>query len=119
MAKGKKTGGRDFVKGKEGGPGRPPIEGDLKGSSKFWKSEYLRLVQKLDEMSITEIESIARNRETKGLEMRVIAIYAKAISGSLPHAESIFDRTMGPVATKISGDEDAPPVHLHFTKYKP
>lgn len=119
MAKGKKTGGRNFEKGKPGGPGRPPIEGDLKGLSRKWKSDYLRLIQKFDELSFTEIKSIASNPETKGLEMRVVAIYAKAISGSLPHAESIFSRTMGPIPTKISGDDDEAPIHFHFTKYKP
>lgn len=119
MAKGKKTGGRDFVKGKEGGPGRQPIEGDLKGLSKKWKSDYLRLIQKYDELSFTEIKQIVTNPETKGFELRVGSIYSKAIQGSLPHADSIFDRTMGPIPTKISGDEDAPPIQIAFTKYEP
>ena len=98
--------------------GRTPIESDLKELKKNWKDGYQRLINKFDELSFNEIEKIARNRETKGFEMRVVAIYAKAVQGSLAHAESIFNRTMGPVPTKISGDEDAPPIHFHFSKYK-
>ena len=40
MAKGKKTGGRDFELGNAGGPGQPPVPSDLVEARKINKIEF-------------------------------------------------------------------------------
>ncbi len=96
MAKGKKTGGRDFKPGWEGGPGAPTIPEDVKQSRKMNRIEFERVLQKYVGMSGVEINSVIQNKQTPILEGVVAKILAKAFNdGDSRRLEFILDRLIG------------------------
>mgnify|MGYP000960459449 CR=1 FL=1 len=80
MAKGFKTGGRDFVKGKPGGPGRGHLSPEAKQFRKLTADEFIKRVNKyffmtktqllrgLGSKKITTLDLYIRNSIVKGLD---------------------------------------------------
>lgn len=99
MAKGRKTGGRDFVPGQSGNPaGKPPTPEDVKNARKENTSEVTRILTKHLAMSRDQLAGVVRNPATTSMELLVAGILLKAITaGDHSRAQFIFDRAFGKV----------------------
>jgi hypothetical protein len=102
MAKGVKTGGKDFAEGNPGGPGRPPISPEIKILRKL-------TVEKLEEIADL---ILAGDRPTLQLlanshtEPAIRVAYARAAlnamqKGDLQTIEMILARLVGKVKEKV------------------
>lgn len=111
IAKGKKTGGKDFEPGKPGGPGRPPDSPQMKEFKKLTKVEFINVVNKYLGMTKEEIKQIQVDPNSTMLELLVASIIVKGFNqGDASRLQFFLDRTIGPIKTKIehSGPEDGP-----------
>lgn len=105
MAKGKKTGGRDFKPGQSGNPaGKAPTPVDVRDARKENTYEVTRILTKHLAMSREQLAIVVRNPQTTSMELLVAGIILKAITGGdHSRATFIFDRAFGKV----------PEVHAH------
>lgn len=97
MAKGKKTGGRDYTPGHSApGPGRPQVPEDLKKSRSLNRIEFERVLNKYIYLTGPEINQAIRSDEHPILELIVAKILAKAFNEGDPRrVEFIIDRLIG------------------------
>lgn len=108
MAKGKKTGGRDWQPGNRGNPnGRPRVPKEiraLRDADKEWISETLH---KYLHMKWGEFQRIANDNDLPMLEVYLANILNAGLSdGDEKRLNFIFDRYIGKVKDKVehSGD---------------
>ena len=92
--RGKKTGGRDFQKGKPGGPGRPPL------------SQVERDVAEATRRELAE----AMQGEIPRIRMAVKAAMGKAAQGDFHLLDRLLDRIIGkvPQRTELTGGDGGP-----------
>lgn len=113
MAKGRKTGGRDFQKGHPGNPlGRcdPP---DLRESRKLTRQEFERLVDRYLKMGSEELSKLVKDKTTSNLELMIASIVHKAIvQGDQKRLDFLLDRLIGKVVQPIQ--DDTTKRSLHF-----
>lgn len=95
MARGKKTGGRDFAPGKVAGPGRTPVPVDLKDLRKTQLEAFLRRGFEFGEMRQDDLRKVLADPNAKALDLTLASCFARAISGSLPHQKELWDRLFG------------------------
>ena len=102
MAKGTKTGGKDFEKGHLGGPGRPPLPGDIKEAPKLNLDELERVLNRFLYMTRAELQDVVKAPETPLIDALVGSIVARAIQGG-DHArlDFILNRLVGRVQEKL------------------
>lgn len=110
MAKGKKTGGRDFVPGKSGNPkGLPPIPADVKEARKLNQIEFERIVNKFLYMTREEVSKYAQAPGTPTLELLIASILSKAVTqGDQSRLNFVLDRLIGKVADRVAGHDGGP-----------
>jgi hypothetical protein len=98
VARGKKTGGKDFYKGQPGGPGRPPLPEDIKKARELNKDELTRVLNDFIYLSKGEIEEKILNSSTPMLELLVASILKKGIDfGDHMRLSFLLDRLVGKV----------------------
>lgn len=99
MALGRKTGGRNFVKGSAiPGPGRPKTPDELKSLRQLTVGELKIMMNKLLQASPEELKSFRGNV----LEMTLASIIHKAIlSGDPTRLEFFMQRLWGKVPDKV------------------
>ena len=97
MAKGVKTGGRDFEPGQSGNPaGRTPLPEDIKQGRKLNRIELERVLNELIYLTPKEIKARVSSPETPAIEVLAGMIIAKAIqSGDYLRFNFILDRLVG------------------------
>lgn len=104
MARGKKTGGRDFVKG---GPqpanrGRKPLPPDLKAATELTKSNLKGLLNKYLWMSKPEMQAVIKDHNTPMIEIVIASIVFKAaVQGDEKRLDFILTRLIGRVKEEI------------------
>lgn len=104
MAKGKKTGGRDFVKGdkrcnRKGAPKLPP---DIKEVKKLTTESYIELISYYINKPVYRLDSIYRDKETPILDKIIIRILIEAVKkGDISRLESMISRLIGKVPDKL------------------
>lgn len=104
MARGKKTGGRDFQVGNKGGPGRPMVPLDLKEARSINRIEFQRVLNKFMYMNGDEINDSLKSKQLPMLEMIVAKILAKAFNeGDQRRLEFVIQNLIG------SAPVDPPP----------
>lgn len=110
MAKGKKTGGRNFKPGQSGNPKGPAtIPADIKAARELSKIEFERIANKYLFMTKNEITAAAMNAETPALELLVGSIVHKAVvEGDERRLNFLLDRLIGKVAERIGGPDGKP-----------
>lgn len=102
MARGKKTGGRSFLVGNPGGPGRPPTPPELKAALKLTKVKATEILNKYFFATEDEIELALKNPNLSMGEKGVIEILRKAIDqGDQGRIEWLFQRLIGKVPDKV------------------
>lgn len=109
MAKGRKTGGRDFVPGKPGGPGRPPLPPEVKEARRLTKTEFERIANRYLWTTEAGLEASAMDPETPAMERLIISILLTAIkAGDHAKAEWLAMRLLGKVQDKVEVSQPKP-----------
>ena len=103
MAKGRKTGGRNFKKGQSGNPRGPePLPEDIKAARKINVVEFERIVNKFLFASKGEVIKVTADPNTPVLELMVGAIVHKAvIEGDERRLDFILNRLIGKVKEQV------------------
>jgi hypothetical protein len=103
MAKGKKTGGKDWQPGVSPNPsGRVPTPAPLKDARRLNKTEFELVVNKYLWCSLAELELVATDKTIPVMEAWIVAIMARGIkSGDWGGNEWIAQRIMGKVKDQL------------------
>lgn len=102
MAKGTKTGGKNFEKGNTHGKGRPLIPTDLKSVRKLSSDEAQRLIVMFASMTPEELVQTIKDPKTPAMHSLLCNIILKGISGGdSQRMEFLFSRTIGKVLEKV------------------
>jgi hypothetical protein len=103
VAKGKKTGGRDFQPGQSGNPKGPaPLPEDIKAARKLTPLEFERAVNKFLFWSREAIEAAAKDTSLPALDAWVIRIILKAtVKGDERPMSFLLERLIGKVKERI------------------
>lgn len=79
MAKGKKTGGRDWKKGESGNPnGGPRLPSDVRAARDMSKAEFISTASRFLKLTAAELTAVAENPQSTALELVVASIIQKA-----------------------------------------
>lgn len=109
MAKGRKTGGKDFVKGNPIVGGRPPLSPEAKLFKKLTTQEYIMLVNKFLHATEEQVTMIINDCRSTMLEKFVANLILNgADAGNEQKLGFLLDRLIGPVIKKTdltSGDK--------------
>jgi regulator of sigma D len=103
MAKGKKTGGRDFVKGQVANPkGRTPIPEELKKIRKMNRDRLELVVSKYLNMNLIELNQVVKDPNTTALDHMICQIIIKSMAtGDHARFNALMDRVVGKVKDQI------------------
>lgn len=102
MAKGRKTGGRNFEKGHQFNKGVEKITSDDKQARELSTLEFMRIANKYLNSNLTELKQSMVHPDTTALEIIVIKIMVKAAEhGDQNRLEFILNRVLGKVPDKI------------------
>lgn len=112
MAKGKKTGGRDFKKGQSGNPKGPaPLPEDIKEARKITQIEFERLANKYLSARKEDIAKASADPNTPVLELIISSIIHKAVvEGDERRLDFLLTRLIGKVVQPVahSGPDGGP-----------
>lgn len=102
MARGVKTGGKDFKPGNPGGPGRPEVPAPLKEARRLNKTEFELVVNKYLWCSLDELQRLAKDKSLPVMEAWIVSIMARGVStGDWGGNEWIAQRLMGKVKDQV------------------
>jgi len=109
MARGRKTGGKDFEKGHKGGPGKPPTPPDIRASRALTREEFERVAYRLLFINQQEFQTIVKNAETPMFDLMMAAVIHKAVvEGDERRMDFLLSRLIGKVVQPISGPDGKP-----------
>src|SRR5436190_23027195 len=97
MAKGKKTGGRDFEPGQSGNPdGRASLPEDLKRARSINRIEFERILNEYLNFRIEELESKLSDPSTRAIELIIAKVILENIKrGDPARMTFLFERLVG------------------------
>lgn len=103
IARGQKTGGRDFKPGQSGNPKGPPkLSPDVKAARKINRLEFERVATEMLNKTADEIKATAKDPQTRGLELIVSTILMKGIqNGDQFRLNFFLERLIGKVSDKV------------------
>ena len=102
MAKGKKTGGKNFTKGKSGNPkGRPKTPPDVRNIRALSKTEFTRIANEFLWLSTTAADKKLKSRGLSQFEKAVGQTVKKAAAGDLMRLNMVLDRLIGKPRDKM------------------
>ena len=103
MTWGKKSGGRDFVKGEViPGPGRPRLSDEAKEYRKLTLDDYIKLVTKTINMDVDQLNEVLKDKKATVLEKYVAKIaQLGGHGGDVNRLGFLLDRLIGPVKQKV------------------
>ena len=108
MAKGKKTGGRDF---KPGDPraGRAPLPPELKDAKRLTKGMFEAMANRFLWMTPGELQAAHDDPKTPAIERLIISILAAGeADGDQARAEWFLNRLLGKVTDKVEVSQPKP-----------
>jgi hypothetical protein len=112
MAKGKKTGGKDFPRGESGNPnGRPVLPPEVKALKSVTNETIKEVMDLLLEKDITALEELAESDTEPALKVLYAAGVLRAIKeGDPAHIEPVLNRVLGKPkeSVQLSGDKENP-----------
>lgn len=103
MAKGKKTGGRNFQKGKSGNPaGGIKLPPEIAAARKINTANYVAIINELSGFTVEELKAIYANEKENILRACVAAamLYTRQ-NGDPARLDKLMDRAIGKVADNI------------------
>lgn len=95
MAKGKKSGGRNFEPGHDGGPGRPPLPVELKEAKALTKAKAFELLNRFLFCTDAELEQVLADPVAPQLDKMIIAVIKNGKGGDTASLGFLLDRTIG------------------------
>jgi hypothetical protein len=103
MAIGKKTGGRNFVKGQSGNPrGRLPIDPELRAVKEMTPSYVRKVISKFMAMNRDELTVVVKDPKTPMFEVTVASILTKSLqTGDYTRLNFLLERSIGKVKDEI------------------
>jgi hypothetical protein len=102
MAKGKKTGGRDFVKGYTPvNPGQPSLPPEIRKIALKTKKEALARLGEMLQKPFDEVVEIFRDGSLSSFDHVLAALIVHAKKGSARHMQEMLDRLYGKVQEQI------------------
>jgi hypothetical protein len=112
MARGKKTGGRDFTKGQVTNPkGRPKIPDDVKQARKLTTLQLITTFNKLIYMTDTDLKAHYQDSKTPVFERIVCKVLHLAeMKGDHYRLDFVLDRLIGKVTDKVEVKVPTPTV---------
>lgn len=120
MARGKKTGGRDFPPNNIANPdGRPKVPEDVKAAQKLTKNAFILVTNKYLSMTKEEIKRAATDPKTPSLELMIAGLISKAVNeGCQKRLNFLLERLIGKVPTSVdvSGEVKTTSVSDALTK---
>lgn len=102
MARGKKTGGKNFEPGNKVGKGRPPIPEDIKQARKLNQNEFERVANKFLYLTRDELKAALAQPTTTTIELMLGSIIAQAVQkGDHMRLEFMLNRLIGKVTDVV------------------
>lgn len=115
MARGKKTGGRNFKRGETANrSGRPRVPGEIRELYTANRLYIARRMSELFDMPVNEYRALKRDATLNTLDALIISLMDKAYKGNTQAFTLLMDRVCGKAIQPIehSGAGDAEPVRL-------
>jgi hypothetical protein len=108
MSKGKKTGGRNFVKGQVANPkGRPALTEEQKAIQALTREQFLEVANLLITKSIKELKEIEESPDTPALNSWIIrVILHNANVGDYDPLDKLLNRLIGKVPDKVESENN-------------
>lgn len=104
---GVKSGGRDFLPGNGGGPGRPPKLPELKDAPRLDRDNYNRLLNQTLHMSKDELKKVLEDPNATMISKALASIVAKTTTlGDIHRLEALLNRAIGPVKQEIAVENE-------------
>lgn len=112
MTRGRKTGGKNWVKGQSGNPkGNPGLPGDCREAKKLTADKYIKIVNKMIHGTKADVQAVINDPFSSALELLIAGILAKAITQQdVQRATFILERLIGKVPN------DAPSVNVNVNQ---
>lgn len=102
MAKGKKTGGKDYVKGHNApGPGNTPLPEEIRKIATLTKKEALAKLGEMLQKPMDEVEAVLSDKSRKAFDHITAAIVVKSVDGNSAYLKEMLDRLYGKVKEDI------------------
>ncbi len=103
MAKGRKTGGKNFPKGTSGNPkGRTPVPPEVKEARKYTSAELELSMTKLLTMPLEDLKEVSENPRSSTIDSILSKILLRARrDGSYSHVNFFIERMFGKVPDKM------------------
>ena len=119
MAKGKKTGGRNFEKGHK--PVTCKLPKDIREAKELTQKEFVRITCNLIRSTRTELTHVLEDPKTSALELMIGGIISKAIFDcDHQRAEFLLNRIIGRVGIQadinITDKQETPVINFGLTK---
>lgn len=110
MARGKKTGGKNWTKGKSGNPkGRPEIPEEILRAQQMNQVDVARTISRLLRCSIAFLELLAKDKNASGMDTTCAEIVLKAKKfGDPRRLDFMFNRSIGKVPLPKADAPDNP-----------
>lgn len=74
------------------------------------KAQTIKTFHEYARLKLPQLTEVLASKETTAMQAVIARTYSKAIAGSLPHAQALWDRVIGTVPkTLVTQDEDGKP----------
>lgn len=109
MARGKKTGGRNFEPGNTFGKGTPPIPLEIRESKEFTRAKLIESMTKYTVMPLMDLTVLAKDQSLPAVDHIIIRIIINAIQkGDHTRLDFILDRLHGKVKQVVENIGNGP-----------
>lgn len=111
MAAGRKTGGKNFIKGNKEGLGRPTIPKEIKKIQNLTTAEVETMVTALLKASEADLKEIKEDKSQPFLKRIIVQILHKTYNtGNMTQLDMILNRVIGKVKEKIEHEITRPSI---------
>lgn len=117
MAKGKKTGGKNFEPGHSFSKGRPKLPDEFKAAMLLSKDKLKNLISKYIFMTPVELMALGEDQQNiKAIDLIIIQFIGQALKGDHYKAEWLIQRSIGKV-TEEQEVKDESTAHSKLIEY--
>ncbi len=102
MAKGKKTGGRNFEKGHSRNKGIETLTSEDKAAREITRVVFRRIIEKYLDFNLSQLQDTLKDPKTTALDLIVVKIMAMSInSGDQHRMEFLLNHLLGKLPDKL------------------